>query len=79
MVDREKERTKFKEGEYWSITVQFDSKGNSFDARLKEVESQKIAIGKDFGKETGELSKSDLLALDESRATELVETFSNSS
>lgn len=79
VVDREKERTKFKEGEYWSITVLFDSKGNSFDARLKEVESQKIAIGKDFGKETGELSKSDLLALDESRATELVETFSNSS
>ena len=78
VVDREKERTKFKEGEYWSITTQFDSKGNSFEARLKEVESQKIAIGKDFEKETGELSKSDLLALDENRATKLAETFSKS-
>ncbi len=35
VVDREKERTKFKEGEYWSITAQFDSKGNNFEARLK--------------------------------------------
>ncbi|SVE13815.1 uncharacterized protein METZ01_LOCUS466669, partial [marine metagenome] len=60
VVDREKDRAKFKESEYWSITAQFNSKGNSFEARLKEVESQKIAIGKNFDKETGELSKSDL-------------------
>ena len=79
VVDREKERAKFIEGEYWSITAQFDSKGNNFESRLKEVESKKIAIGKDFGKETGVLTKSDLLALDESRATKLVEAFSKSS
>ena len=79
VVDREKERAKFKEGEYWSITAQFDSKGNNFESRLKEVESQKIAIGKDFGKETGVLTNSDLLALDESGATKLVEAFSKSS
>ena len=79
VVDREKERAKFIEGEYWSITAQFDSKGNNFESRLKEVESQKIAIGKDFGKETGELSKSYLLALDENRASELVEVFLKSS
>ena len=79
VVDREKERSKFIEGEYWSITAQFDSKGNNFESRLKEVESQKIAIGKDFGKETGMLTKSNLLALDESRAAKLVEVFSKSS
>jgi len=78
VVDREKERAKFKEGEYWSITAQFDSKGNNFESRLKQIKSQKIAIGKDFGKETGTLTKSDLLALDESRAVELVEAFSKS-
>ena len=79
VVDREKERTRFIESKYWSITAQFDSKGDFFEARLKELDSQKIAIGKDFDKETGKLTNSNLLALDKTKAESLAETFPNSS
>ena len=36
VVDREKERARFTESEYWSITAEFDSNGELFEARLKE-------------------------------------------
>ena len=78
VVDREKERARFIESEYWSIITQFDSKGESFEARLKALDGQKIAIGKDFDKETGKLSKSNLLALDNTKAESLAESFLNS-
>jgi len=78
VVDREKERARFIESEYWSIITQFDSKGESFEARLKALEGQRIAIGKDFDKETGKLSKSNLLALDKTKAESLAESFLNS-
>ena len=78
VVDREKERARFIESEYWSIITQFDSKGESFEARLKALEGQKIAIGKDFDKETGKLSTSNLLALDKTKAESLAESFLNS-
>jgi len=78
VVDREKERARFIESEYWSIITQFDSKGESFEARLKALDGQRIAIGKDFDKETGKLSKSNLLALDKTKAESLAESFLNS-
>ena len=78
VVDREKERARFIESEYWSIITQFDSKGESFEARLKVLDGQRIAIGKDFDKETGKLSKSNLLALDKTKAESLAESFLNS-
>jgi len=78
VVDREKERARFIESEYWSIITQFDSKGESFEARLKELDGQKIAIGKDFDKEKGKLSKSNLLALDKTKSKSLAESFLNS-
>ena len=71
VVDREKERAKFTESEYWSITAEFDSKGETFEARLKEYDSQKITIGKDFDKETGSVNKDDILILEKSNAEKL--------
>ena len=48
VVDREKERARFTESEYWSITAQFGSNGDTFEGVLREYDSQKIAVGKDF-------------------------------
>lgn len=79
VVDREKERSKFIESEYWSISAKFESKGTSFESKLKILDSKKIAIGKDFDKHTGKLLKSDLLALDNKQAENLVNSFSKSS
>ena len=78
VVDREKERARFIESEYWSIIAQLESNEEFFEARLKVLDGQKIAIGKDFDKETGKLSKSNLLALDKTKAESLTELFLNS-
>ncbi|MDP7026823.1 MAG: type I DNA topoisomerase [Candidatus Marinimicrobia bacterium] len=78
VVDREKERARFIESEYWSIIAQLSSNEEFFEARLKVLDGQKIAIGKDFDKETGKLSKSNLLALDKTKAESLTESFLNS-
>tara|TARA_B100000945_G_scaffold318878_1_gene324726 strand:+ start:659 stop:3160 length:2502 start_codon:yes stop_codon:yes gene_type:complete len=75
VVDREKERAKFKESEYWSITATFATQEKSFEAKLKAYETKKVAIGKDFNKETGILSKHNLLQLNKSQAEEIASQF----
>ncbi len=79
VVDREKERSRFIEGEYWSVTAEFDAHGETFESKLKELDTQKIAIGKDFDKETGSISKKGALVLNKIKAEELVESFINGS
>ncbi|MHC5110669.1 MAG: type I DNA topoisomerase [Planctomycetota bacterium] len=58
VVDRERERMKFREAEYWDIEaklqVQRASK-ESFGAKLIDLDGRRIAIGKDFENETGKL------------------------
>ncbi len=75
VVDREKERSKFKESEYWSITATFATQEKSFEAKLKTYNTKKVAIGKDFNKETGVLSKDNLLQLNKSQAEDLAAQF----
>ena len=76
IVDREKERAKFIESEYWSISAMFESNGDSFEAELRSYDSQKIAVGKDFDKETGSIKKDGILKLDKTKAAELSIQFS---
>ena len=78
VVDREKERSKFTESEYWSIGAQFASNGNEFEAILSSYEKKKIATGKDFNKETGLIVKSNILALDGKLAKKLSDDFNSS-
>ena len=78
VVDREKERGFFTKSEYWSISGEFTSNGERFEAGLKEYNSQKIAIGKDFDKETGLLKRDESLKLEKIQAEELSNQFSKS-
>ncbi|SVD17925.1 uncharacterized protein METZ01_LOCUS370779, partial [marine metagenome] len=71
VVDREKERSRFTESEYWSISAEFSSNGALFEASLREYDSQKIAIGKNFDKETGALVKDGILKLEKTQAEKL--------
>lgn len=75
VVDREKERAKFKSREFWKIKGEFDSENTPFEADLIELEQKRIASGKDFEKQTGELKSNSILALDEAKAKALVEQF----
>ena len=71
VVDREKERGKFKQSEYWSITGEFGENKNKFQAKLINYEGSKIATGKDFDKFSGKLKKDSFLLLSSTKAKEL--------
>jgi len=76
VVDREKERARFTECEYWSITAKFDAQGEIFEAGLREINSQIIAVGKDFNKDTGTLIRDNALALNKTKSEKLAKQFS---
>ena len=74
LVDREKERTKFKQNEYWSISGIFESDKSEINAKLIKIGTKKIATGNSFDKKTGQLFNSDDIVLDEKKSTELIKT-----
>ena len=71
LVDREKQRTQFVKSEYWSLQGNFKSDNGKIFSRLVSIDNEKIAIGKSFNKETGELSAQNTTVLDEDKAKEL--------
>ncbi|MEM8924181.1 MAG: type I DNA topoisomerase [Actinomycetota bacterium] len=67
IVERERERMAFRSANYWDVTGTFaaaDPAERPFSAQLLELDDRRIATGKDFGS-TGELSKPDVVHLDE--------------
>lgn len=76
IVERERARMNFKAAQYHSITGKFLTEAKEeFEAVLKTYEGKKIAIGKDFNPDTGELNGKNLLQLDAGQAESLVEEF----
>ncbi len=72
IVERERERMAFRSANYWDLTGTFTAGDERpFTAMLLELDERRIATGKDFGS-TGELSKPDVVHLDESAARALV-------
>mgnify|MGYP002629532696 CR=1 FL=1 len=62
VVEREEERLAFKTAEYWDLEAQFQADEHPFTARLHEVGEKRVAQGKDFDGETGELKNAAKLA-----------------
>lgn len=56
IVERERERIKFKESKYFSVEADMH-KDEQFLAVLKDVEETPVAVSKDFDPHTGELKK----------------------
>ena len=73
LVDREKERKKFKQNEYWSISGIFETKDAKIDAKLIKIGSKKIATGNSFDKKTGQLYNADDIVLNEKTSNDLIE------
>ncbi|MCC7539580.1 MAG: type I DNA topoisomerase [Deltaproteobacteria bacterium] len=76
LVDRERERAAFKTAWYWDFAATVKPQGaanGSFGARLVTVGGQRVASGRNFDPTTGRLVDSDVLLLDEARATALAE------
>ena len=65
LVDREKERTKFKQNEYWSLGGLFQTDDSDISAKLIKIGQKKIATGTSFDKKTGTLFNEDDIVLNE--------------
>ncbi len=55
IVERERERIKFKKANYWGLTAELDKNQAAFESNLFTYQGQRIATGKDFDGTTGQL------------------------
>ncbi|MCB0272049.1 MAG: type I DNA topoisomerase [Bdellovibrionales bacterium] len=73
LVERERERIAFVKAEYWDLKALLSKDKTDFEAKLIQVDNQKIASGKDFEPTTGQLKKEDqVVVLSEKDAKELL-------
>ncbi len=65
VVERERERMRFKSGSYFDLRAALDAKtpDSSFSAELTHLDGKRIASGKDFDEQTGGLSVPDQVTL----------------
>jgi DNA topoisomerase-1 len=74
IVEREHERIRFKTSAYWGVLAHLQKDGVTFEARLQNLRTQRIATGKDFDGLTGKLTAGkDVLVLDQEKAQRLVD------
>ncbi len=77
LVERERERIRFRSGTYWDLKGIFANHENSaFEAELTYVGERRVAIGKDFDPQTGTIDEKvakDVVLLDEKGAGALRE------
>ncbi|MEO2033095.1 MAG: type I DNA topoisomerase, partial [Planctomycetaceae bacterium] len=73
LVDREIERLKFRSGTFWDLKAALNAAGDArFEAVLQTVAGRRIATGKDFDENTGQLKDgSTVLLLEEAAAKDL--------
>ena len=70
LVDREKERTQFKQNEYWSLSGTFENKESNINSKLIKIGEQKVATGTSFDKKTGKLFNENDIVLNEKSINE---------
>lgn len=76
LVERERERMKFKSATYYDLQAVLQKKGehDEFKADLTHLNGKRLASGKDFDENTGKLKKPDsVVLLDEAASKKLVE------
>ncbi|MGI9039162.1 MAG: type I DNA topoisomerase [Gemmatimonadota bacterium] len=74
IVERERERRRFRSADYWDLAAELEQDGKAFDARLTAVAGKRVAAGGDFDPDTGVLKdEGAVVLLDEKAAGELAE------
>lgn len=74
LVDRERERMKFRSARYWDLKAQLHKQDDKeiFGADLTHLDGKRLASGKDFDENTGKLKKPDsVVLLDDKKASQL--------
>lgn len=77
VAEREHERLRFHRAKYWSLTGSNEKDGVQFESRSFTLKGQRVASGKDFDAETGELladKKGQTVWLKEAEAKQWTET-----
>ena len=73
IIDKERERLKFIENQYYSITATLNAEKSEFESKLISVDNKSIATGNDFDKKTGQLKSDDLIHLNEDSAKKYID------
>ncbi|CAN5312791.1 type I DNA topoisomerase [soil metagenome] len=74
LVDRERERMRFKSGKYYDLKAELSKqkKKDRFNADLSHLNDKRLASGKDFDESTGKLKKpKSVVLLDKEKASKL--------
>ena len=83
VVDRERERMKFKVASYWDLEGTFDAGSKHdqrmFPARLYSLDAKRVASGSNFGPDGQLKSGADVVHLDRTRAEALVSALADTS
>lgn len=75
LVERERERIKFRSAEYWDVSAELAKNGSVFSAELTHVGELRVVSGKDFDPDTGKLKVKDKsIHLNEEQALKLADT-----
>ena len=76
LVDREKQRAKFIQSEYWSLEGNFitEKESSNIFAKLFSIKGERLATGQSFNRETGELSAKNTIVINEQEAAALIES-----
>ena len=76
LVDREKQRAKFIQSEYWSLEGNFitEKESSRIFSKLVSIKGERLATGQSFNRETGELSSKNTIVINEQEATALIES-----
>ena len=77
IVERERLRQAFHSALYYDLKAELKSGNNSFSAKLIRVDGKRIAVGKDFDPNTGNLKNDKVLLLSKAQADELVKELTN--
>jgi DNA topoisomerase-1 len=80
VVERERARMRFREASYWDVEGSFEKAGEAekLVATLQSVDGRRLATGRDFDPETGQLTR-EVLQLDEASARSLSERLESAS
>ena len=72
IIERERLRQAFHSALYYDLKAELQTKDDAFDATLIRVDGKRIATGKDFDPNTGNLKNDKVLLLSKAQADELV-------
>ncbi len=73
IVEREKERIRFKKSAYFGVLAELEKSNQSFESKISTYKNQRVATGKDFDGLTGQLLVGkDLLVLDQKAAEQIL-------